>query len=456
MINKLIQNQKSFFESQVTKSIEFRKKSLKKLLINIEKYENEIYDCLKNDLNKHKFESFVSEVYLVKKEIKYFIKNISSWSKTKKVKSSILNFYSKDYLTPEPYGLTLHISPWNYPFQLSLNSLIGAVGAGNTVVLKPSENSPHTSKLIKKIINESFNQEHVEVILGNKEVASELLEYKWDYIFFTGSTEIGKIVASKAANKLTPYTLELGGKNPCIVDETVPIGMTAKRIVWGKFLNCGQTCIAPDFIVVNKLILEKLIEKIKYEIEISFGKNPQNSSSYGRIINEKHLKRLESYLKKEKNIIGGKINYKAKYLEPTIVIDPNLESKVMKTEIFGPILPILSYNNSSDLHNILSKNNNPLAFYIFSKNKKFIDKILKKYSFGGASINDTIIQFLNDKLPFGGIGESGTGSYHGKHSFNTFTHFKSIVKKPFFKDIWLRFPPYPNKFNLIKSILNKI
>ena len=296
MINKLIQNQKSFFESQITKSIDFRKKSLKKLLINIEKYENEIYDCLKNDLNKHKFESFVSEVYLVKKEIKYFIKNISSWSKTKKVKSSILNFYSKDYLTPEPYGLTLHISPWNYPFQLSLNSLIGAVGAGNTVVLKPSENSPHTSKLIKKIINESFNQEHVEVILGNKEVASELLEYKWDYIFFTGSTEIGKIVASKAANKLTPYTLELGGKNPCIVDETVPIGMTAKRIVWGKFLNCGQTCIAPDFIVANKLILEKLIEKIKYEIEISFGKNPQNSSSYGRIINEKHLL---NFLKKQ-------------------------------------------------------------------------------------------------------------------------------------------------------------
>ncbi|MDG2396093.1 MAG: aldehyde dehydrogenase family protein [Flavobacteriaceae bacterium] len=456
MYKKIIESQKKLFSSQKTKSIYFRKKSLKKLLNNINSYEEKIYDSLNKDLKKHSFEAYLTEVYIIKKEIKLILKNLNNWGKPKRIKSSILNFPSKDYLIPEPYGITLHISPWNYPFQLAIGPMIGAVAAGNTVILKPSEYSINTSKLIEEIIAKSFTSDHVTVIQGDAQVASKLLTFRWDYIFFTGSTTVGKIVAKSAAINLTPYTLELGGKNPCIVDDSVPIELTAKRIIWGKFLNCGQTCIAPDYIIAKSNIFNKLLDSLIKEINKSFSDNSEDSNSYGRIINKKHLKRLSKMLIGEKIVYGGKINLKSKFMEPTIISNPSLKSHVMKEEIFGPILPIISYKDEEEIDGIINKHEKPLSFYVFSKRKSFIDKLKKKFSFGGGVVNDTIIQFINERLPFGGVGHSGLGSYHGKFSFDVFTHYKPFVYRTFWFDLWLRYAPFPKKVKLLKKILNKI
>ena len=453
---ELIDSQKFLLKSQVTKSVSFRKNSLKKLLKNININEEQIYQSLKKDLNKPEYESYITEVYVIKKEIKTMLKNINRWSKIKNIKSSIINFPSKDYIIPEPYGTTLLISPWNYPFQLALGPLIGAVASGNTVILKPSEHAENTSRLVEKIITDSFNKNHVCVILGDSKVATELLSNRWDYIFFTGSTNVGKIIAKAAAIHLTPYTLELGGKNPCIVDKTIPIKLTAKRIIWGKFLNCGQTCIAPDFIIAHSSIIKALSNELIIEIKNAFGNNPIESKSYGRIINTKHIVRLEKMLQNVNIIHGGTVNCETKYIEPTIVLEPSLSSELMKVEIFGPILPIISYDTDEDLDIILNKYEKPLGFYIFSKRNSFIKKIQLKYSFGGGVANDTIIQFTNDKLTFGGVGHSGMGSYHGKFSFDLFTHYKPFIKKSLWLDLWVRYAPYPVKFKLIKKILNKI
>ena len=454
--SKLIKSQRKLFDSQITKSVKYRVESLKKLLFTINKYENEIFESLKKDLNKSGYESYLTEIFIIKQEIKTMISNSGKWSKIKKISPSIINFPSKDYILPEPYGVTLHISPWNYPFQLSLGPLIGAVAAGNTVILKPSEHSVSTSALIKKIISESFDQDHVCLILGDSKVATKLLSYRWDYIFFTGSPEIGKIIAKAASINLTPYTLELGGKNPCIVDETVPIELSAKRIIWGKFLNCGQTCIAPDYLIVHNSILGSFKNELKKQIMIAFGEKPIKSESYGKIISDKHILRLKKLIKNQKIFHGGKIDREKKYFEPTIIINPDLDSELMKNEIFGPILPLVTYDNINEIDVIIKKYEKPLGFYIFSKRNKFIKELLFKYSFGGGVVNDSIIQFTNDKLPFGGIGHSGIGSYHGKFSFDTFTHFKPIVIKSFWFDIWVRYAPYPKKFKLIKRLLNII
>ena len=404
--SKLIKSQRKLFDSQITKSVKYRLESLKKLLFTIKKYENEIFESLKKDLNKSGYESYLTEIFIIKQEIKTMISNSGKWSKIKKISPSIINFPSKDYILPEPYGVTLHISPWNYPFQLSLGPLIGAVAAGNTVILKPSEHSVSTSALIKKIISESFDQDHVSLILGDSKVATKLLSYRWDYIFFTGSPEIGKIIAKAASINLTPYTLELGGKNPCIVDETVPIELSAKRIIWGKFLNCGQTCIAPDYLIVHNSILDSFKNELKKQIIIAFGEKPLKSESYGKIISDKHILRLKKLIKNQKIFHGGKIDREKKYFEPTIIINPDLDSELMKNEIFGPILPLVTYENINEIDHIIKKYEKPLGFYIFSKRNKFVKELLFKYSFGGGVVNDSIIQFTNDKLPFGGIGHS--------------------------------------------------
>ncbi len=455
-LKSIIDNQINYFSSKKTVDIASRINSLKKLLKEIKASENEIELALYKDLGKSKGESYLTEINFVYTEINIALKNIKKWTKRKAVKSSLINFPSSDYIVPEPYGLTLHISPWNYPFQLSIAPLIGAVAAGNTVVLKPSEYSKNTSLLLEKILSNVFDPGHVVVVNGGVDISTKLLEFKWDYIFFTGSIGVGKIIAKAAANNLTPTTLELGGKNPCIVDETASIEISAKRIVWGKFTNCGQTCIAPDFIVVNKKIKNKFIDALKKQIVKIYGNNVVDNDEYGRIISDKHMNYLVSLLEKENIIHGGKFNFENKFFEPTLVEINNLECKVMEDEIFGPILPIIEYDDFKEVHDIIKKYSHPLALYIFTKKKEFGQKFLESYPFGGGAINDTVMHIANDRLPFGGVGQSGMGKYHGESTFNTFSHFKPYLNKPLWIDPPLRYPPFKNKINFLKKILKLI
>lgn len=457
-ISKKYEKQKKFFNSGTSKSIQYRINSLKKLKKNISLNENEIINALKSDLGKSETETFFSEIALIYIEINLALKNIKRWSKKRKVSSSLINFLSSDYIIPEPYGVTLNISPWNYPFQLSISPLIGAVAAGNTVVLKPSEFSSKTSEIIKKIIENTFEKGHVDVILGGPEIGSKLLDFNWDYIFFTGSTNIGKIVAQKAAINLTPTTLELGGKNPCIVDETANLKVASKRIVFGKFLNCGQTCIAPDFILVHESVKKDFTEKIIERIKKIYNEDVENSENYSRIINKKHFSRLMKLLEEDKIIYGGKNNPNSNFIEPTLIDGSNFNSPLMKEEIFGPILPIVSYTNKDELKKILDNYKDPLAFYIFSNDKKFSNELIKRYSFGGAAVNDTISQIVNHRLPFGGIRNSGLGSYHGKQSFKTFSFYKPYIVKSNIFDLNAKYKIDSSSviYKLLKRVIKKI
>jgi aldehyde dehydrogenase (NAD+) len=457
-ISKKYEKQKKFFNSGTSKSIQYRINSLKKLKKNISLNENEIINALKSDLGKSETETFFSEIALIYIEINLALKNVKRWSKKRKVSSSLINFLSSDYIIPEPYGVTLNISPWNYPFQLSISPLIGAVAAGNTVVLKPSEFSSKTSEIIKKIIENTFEKGHVDVILGGPEIGSKLLDFNWDYIFFTGSTNIGKIVAQKAAINLTPTTLELGGKNPCIVDETANLKVASKRIVFGKFLNCGQTCIAPDFILVHESVKKDFTEKIIDRIKKIYNEDVENSENYSRIINKKHFLRLIKLLEKDKIIYGGKNNPNSNFIEPTLIDGSNFNSSLMKEEIFGPILPVVSYSNKDELKKILDNYKDPLAFYIFSNDKKFSNELIKRYSFGGAAVNDTISQIVNHRLPFGGIRNSGLGSYHGKQSFKTFSFYKPYIVKSNIFDLNAKYKINSSSviYKLLKKVVKKI
>ena len=457
-ISKKYEKQKKFFNSGTSKSIQYRINSLKKLKKNISLNENEIINALKSDLGKSETETFFSEIALIYIEINLALKNIKRWSKKRKVSSSLINFLSSDYIIPEPYGVTLNISPWNYPFQLSISPLIGAVAAGNTVILKPSEFSSKTSEIIKKIIENTFEKGHVDVILGGPEIGSKLLDFNWDYIFFTGSTNIGKIVAQKAAINLTPTTLELGGKNPCIVDETANLKVASKRIVFGKFLNCGQTCIAPDFILVHESVKKDFTEKIIERIKKIYDEDVENSENYSRIINKKHFSRLMKLLEEDKIIYGGKNNPNSNFIEPTLIDGSNFNSPLMKEEIFGPILPVISYSNKDELKKILDNYKDPLAFYIFSNDKKFSNELIKRYSFGGAAVNDTISQIVNHRLPFGGIRNSGLGSYHGKQSFKTFSFYKPYIVKSNIFDLNAKYKIDSSSviYKLLKKVVKKI
>ncbi|MFY0483686.1 aldehyde dehydrogenase [Flavobacterium sp. PLA-1-15] len=437
-------------------NINFRKQSLVKLLVAIKLHEKEITEALHKDFKKPAFEAFVTEINIVLEDLKYTINNINSWAKPKKVLPSFLNFPSKEYIYSEPYGNTLIISPWNYPFQLAMCPLIAAVAAGNKVTLKPSELTPNTSSLISKIIRETFEPNHVIAVLGDARLSEELLKKRWDYIFFTGSVSVGKIVYRAAAEHLTPVTLELGGKNPCIIDETADLPLAAKRIVWGKFINAGQTCIAPDYLLVKPNIKHKFISLLKQEIMNAYGENQELSPDFARIINRDHWKRLIGLMEFQDIAFGGSHNEDDNYIAPTLVDEPNLDSAIMKEEIFGPILPILSYNSNDDLRRVISKSEKPLSLYVFTENNAFAEKIIQEYSFGGGCINDTVIHFSNRRLPFGGVGNSGIGAYHGKLSFDTFSHEKAIVKKANWLDIPFRYAPYKNKLKMIKKILKWI
>lgn len=434
-------------------SLSFRKETLVQLLNAIVIHEDEIIEALYDDFKKPAFEAVLTETNYVITELKDTIKNLSKWAKPKKVFPSILNFPSTDFIYKEPYGKVLIIAPWNYPFQLALCPMIAAVAAGNQVVVKPSELTPKTSAVIRKIIEKIFHINHVECIEGGLEVSQKLLAERWDYIFFTGSPTVGKIIAKAAAENLTPVTLELGGKNPCIIDETANLKLAAKRIVWGKFINAGQTCIAPDYILIQKDMKSHFIAYLKTEITKAYGENPALSPDFARIINTKNWLRLANLIEEEKVIFGGQTDIENNYIAPTLIEENNMESLVMQEEIFGPLLPILSYEKEEDIKTVISKFEKPLALYVFSENKRFSEKIIKQYSFGGGCINDTVVHFSNKRLPFGGVGHSGIGAYHGRLSFDTFSHKKSIVKKANWLDIPLRYAPYNDKLKSIKKIL---
>ncbi len=434
-------------------NINFRKEVLIKLLNAVIVHENEIIQALYDDFKKPAFEAVITETSYVIVELKDTIKNLKRWAKPKRVFPSLLNFPSTDYIYKEPYGKVLIIAPWNYPFQLALCPLISAVAAGNQVVVKPSELTPKTSEIITKIIGKIFNKNHVEVVEGGVEVSQQLLAKRWDYIFFTGSVTVGKIVAKAAAENLTPVTLELGGKNPCIIDETANLKLAVKRIVWGKFVNAGQTCIAPDYILIQKDMKSHFVDYLKEEITKAYGENPSNSPDFARIVNLKNWQRLVNMIDSKKVIFGGQSDSVACYIAPTLIEENTLESDLMKDEIFGPILPILVYEKEMEIEAIISKYEKPLALYIFTENGSFSKRIIQKYSFGGGCINDTMIQFANKRLPFGGVGHSGIGAYHGSLSFDTFSHKKSIVKKANWLDLPMRYAPYTDKLPSIKKML---
>jgi aldehyde dehydrogenase (NAD+) len=430
-----------------------RKEKLKKFSHVISLHENDIIEALHKDFGKPAFEAYLTEINVVQSDLKDTIKNIHAWAKPKKVRASILNFPSSDYIYTEPYGKTLIISPWNYPFQLAICPLIAAYAAGNSIVLKPSELTPHTSSLISKIIRETFDVKEVVAVLGDAEIAKSQLAKRWDYIFFTGSPAVGKEIAKAAAGNLTPVTLELGGKNPCIIDKNANLQIAAKRIVWGKFINAGQTCIAPDYLLIHKEVKTKFIRLLQQEIINAYGEDPKLSPDFTRIINKKHFFRLVGMIDEAKTITGGIHDEESLYIAPTLIDEPSFDSAIMKDEIFGPLLPLISYENESDLEKIISKYEKPLSLYVFTDDKAFAERAIRKFSFGGGCINDTVVHFSNKRLPFGGVGNSGMGAYHGKKSYDTFSHQKAIVKKATWLDIPLRYAPYGNKLKVIRKLL---
>ena len=432
-----------------------RIENLKKLKNSIKKYENNIINALNIDLGKPEFEAYSSEVGFVYSTIDYFIKNLKSWTKVKKVKNDAAQLPGKSYIYKSHYGAVLIIGPYNYPFQLLIEPLIGAISGGNTVILKPSEYATKTEAIVEKIIKETFDEKYIAVVTGDYKVNSQLLDLEFDYIFFTGSVNVGKIVMEKASKHLTPVTLELGGKSPVIVDNTANLKVSAKRILWGKLTNAGQTCVAPDYILAHEDIYEELIKEFEKVIIEFYGQDIINSKDFGRIINDRHMNRLNAILEHDKNKItfGGEVDFEKRYISPTIIRDVTLEDAVMNEEIFGPIIPVIKYKNMEDIKYYISHHKNPLALYVFSEDENFSEDIINRFSFGGGCVNDTISHVASAYLPFGGIGSSGMGNYHGKASFDTFTHTKSIVKKSTKIDLKLVFPPYKDKIKLIKKVM---
>ncbi|NUN65782.1 aldehyde dehydrogenase [Pseudanabaena biceps] len=453
-ISATIAKQRAFFATGKTKEYDFRIAQLNKLAQLIKDNDQLILDALYSDLRKPMVEAFGSEILGTISEIKYMIKNLKAWMKPQKVGTPINLFPSSSYIYAEPLGVVLIVAPWNYPFVLTIQPLVGAIAAGNCAILKPSEHTPHTSKAIAKIINANFDPDFVTAIEGGIETNQALLAERFDHIFFTGGTAIGKIVMQAAAQHLTPVTLELGGKSPCIIDSDCDLEIAAKRVVWGKFYNSGQTCVAPDYLLVQKDIKPALIEKLLACVKTFFGDNPQQSADLGRIVNERQFDRLVGLLDEGKILIGGQSDRSDKFIAPTIIDQVSQNSKIMAEEIFGPILPILEYDQLSEAIAFVNAQPKPLALYFFSKNKKHQEKILQEVPFGGGCVNDTIMHLGNPELPFGGVGNSGMGSYHGKSSFDIFTHRKSVLRNSFRLDLKWRYPPYTMSLETLKKFIN--
>lgn len=434
-------------------SLAVRKEKLSLLKKLIKEKENVISEALKNDLGKSSFESYVSEIGFILEDLGHTLKHIDQWCKIKKVRTPLTLFPGKSFISPEPYGVVLLISPWNYPFQLCLSPFIGAIAAGNRVVVKPSEFAPQTAHVIKGILTSIFAPDEVQVVEGGVEETQVLLKQKFDYIFFTGSTPVGKIMMKAAAEHLTPVTLELGGKSPLVIEDSANLDVTAKRCAWGKFINAGQTCVAPDFVLVPKHLQDKFIERLQHHVKAFYGENPESSPDYPRIVNEKHFDRLKDLIDIDKVAFGGQMNREQKYLAPTVIKNVQWTDTIMEDEIFGPILPVIPYEDLDQAIEKMLELSKPLALYVFSESISKSREIMSKIPFGGGCINDTIVHLANPNLPFGGVGTSGIGSYHGQKSFDTFTHYKSVYQQGTAVDIPLRYPPYEGKLNWLKLII---
>ena len=441
-IEKLIKEQNKYFNSGLTRSYESRLVSLKALKRAILSNEDELCRALKQDLCKSRAEAFMCEIGLAISEINWLIKHLRGLMRKEYVLTPLAQFAATSFRSPSPYGNVLIISPWNYPLLLTLEPLADALAAGNTAILKPSAYAPVTSDIIKKMLEESFNPGLVAVVTGGRAENQALLRQKFDKIFFTGSKEVGKEVMRCASEHLTPVTLELGGKSPCIVEKSAKIGHAARRIVFGKFLNCGQSCVAPDYILCDESIRESLVSSIKKEITLQFGSKPLENPDYGKIVNEKHFNRLKGLINEEKTVCGGGLDEENNRIEPTVMVDVNWEDAVMGEEIFGPILPILTYKTLDEAVLVIESHPHPLALYCFTEDKGVKERILKKCRFGGGCINDVVIHLATSEMPFGGVGESGMGSYHGRAGFEEFSHTRSIVDKKTWMDMPVRYQPY--------------
>ena len=451
-VSDLIRKQREFFKTGKSKDITFRIEQLKTLKKAIIEHQPVIINALKADLNKPEFEAYATELWVVK-EIDYAIKHIKSWTSPKKAPIGIEQFPGFGRIYAEPLGIILILGTWNYPFQVIIAPLVGAIAAGNCGILKPSEIAPQTSSVLADIIQKHFDPAYIAVLEGSAETSQQLLAEKFDHIFFTGSTEIGKLVMEAAAKHLTPVTLELGGKSPCIVDSDINIEYTARRITWGKFINAGQTCVAPDYLLVNKKIKQNLVDSIEKCIQNFYGEQPNTSPDYARIINQKHFYRLVKFLQNGEIIIGGDINPDDCYIAPTVIDHVSLADPVMQNEIFGPILPIVEYDDLSEAIALINEKPKPLALYLFSQNKNLQKRVLQETTSGGVCINDCVMQLGVLSLPFGGVGDSGIGSYHGKASFDIFSHYKSVLHKSLRLDSKLRYAPYEGKLQLLKRII---
>jgi aldehyde dehydrogenase (NAD+) len=451
-IAELISQQRAFFSTGKTKPVDFRLAQLQALKQAILDHQPAILAALKADLNKSEPEAYLTEIGVVR-EINDALKQLRSWVKPQSVALSLEQLPARGYIVPEPLGVVLIIAPWNYPFQLMISPLIGAIAAGNCALLKPSELAPQTSQILAALIQKTFDPAYIAVVEGGVETSQAVLAEKFDHIFFTGSTTIGKVVMAAAAKHLTPVTLELGGKSPCIVDTDIQVEYAARRIVWGKFLNAGQTCIAPDYLLVDRQIKSDLLKAMKAAVREFYGENPAESSDYARIISNKHFVRLSNLLHDGKILIGGEADADHRYIAPTILDQVSWDAAVMQEEIFGPILPVIEYNDVTEAINWVNAKSKPLALYIFSRNKQFQERILQQTSSGGVCINDTIMQIAPSTLPFGGVGDSGMGRYHGKASFDTFSHHKSVLIKNFWFDLKWRYAPCAGKLGLFKRII---
>lgn len=452
-VEKHVQLQKQYFKAGKTRSKEFRVNMLQTLEKQIRKHEVNISQALKLDLNKSETEAYVTEIGFLLEEIRFTIKHIDKWMKPKKVKTAKTHIGSKGYTVAEPYGVTLIIAPWNYPFQLQMAPLIGAIAAGNTAILKPSELTPNTSHLISSIINEVFDSSYIAVLEGGVETTTHLLEQHFDYIFFTGSVPVGKVVMEAAAKRLIPITLELGGKSPCIVDETANLELAVKRVAFGKLINAGQTCIAPDYLFVHNKVKEKFISEYKKVIHEFYGEHPIENEQFAKIVNERHFNRIKNYLSHGEVLHGGNVDETLHKIEPTLIVPRDMSTALMTEEIFGPILPIIEYEDIEEVIDFITDRPKPLALYLFTKNERIEQKVTETISFGGGCINDTLMHIATPYLPFGGVGESGIGTYHGESSFQTFSHMKSILKQTTLFDFSFRYPNAKNGLATLRKLM---
>ncbi|MFD1773763.1 aldehyde dehydrogenase [Paenibacillus rhizophilus] len=446
---RIIEKQQSYFTSGATKELSYRIDALHRLKAGIKGHERQLLNALKSDLNKSEFEAYSTEIGIVLEEIGFTLKHLRAWAKPRKVKTPITHFGTKGFIYSEPYGVSLILAPWNYPFQLAVAPLVGAIAAGNCAVLKPSELTPRTSETISEIIRASFQEEYVSVIQGGIETSEALLKEKFDYIFFTGSVPVGKIVMEAAARHLTPVTLELGGKSPCIVHEDANLKLAAKRIAWGKFMNAGQTCVAPDYIYVHQSVKDRFLSELRDAVKELYGERPLLNPGYTRVVSRRHFDRLEAFLGNGTTLFGGGTDKENLTIEPTVLEDIGWEHPVMKEEIFGPILPVLRYQHLSEAAYGIRNQPGPLALYLFTESKSVQEEVLKSVSFGGGCINDTVYHIVSPYLPFGGVGNSGMGAYHGQAGFDTFSHRKSVLKQTTRFDLPFR---YPNRKNGLKQI----